>query len=87
MATEVLQTQVIQKAWEDASFREKLMTDPKSAIRDVLGVVIPDHIQIKTLEETPDQFFLVIPPDPPACSLHPRNLAQCGRMIVNAYLI
>lgn len=36
MATEVLQTQVIQKAWEDASFREKLMTDPKSAIRDVL---------------------------------------------------
>ncbi|MEC0180156.1 NHLP leader peptide family RiPP precursor [Paenibacillus peoriae] len=64
MATEVLQTQVIQKAWEDASFREKLMTDPKSAIRDVLGVVIPDHIQIKTLEETPDQFYLVIPPDP-----------------------
>lgn len=63
MATEVLQTQVIQKAWEDASFREKLMADPKSAIRDVLGVVIPDHIQIKTVEETSDQFYLVIPPD------------------------
>ncbi|MCC3382139.1 NHLP leader peptide family RiPP precursor [Paenibacillus farraposensis] len=64
MATEVLQTQVIQKAWEDASFREKLITDPKSAIRDVLGVMIPDHIQIKTLEETSDQFYLVIPPNP-----------------------
>ncbi|MDN4076570.1 NHLP leader peptide family RiPP precursor [Paenibacillus polymyxa] len=64
MATEVLQTQVIQKAWEDASFREKLMADPKSAIRDVLGVVIPDHIQIKTVEETSDQFYLVIPPNP-----------------------
>ncbi|WP_068498467.1 NHLP leader peptide family RiPP precursor [Paenibacillus kribbensis] len=77
MATEVLQTQVIQKAWEDASFREKLMTDPKSAIRDVLGVVIPDHIQIKTLEETSDQFYLVIPPAPSgvlAASQKPRSM-------------
>lgn len=64
MATEMLQTQVIQKAWEDVSFREKLLVDPKSAIREVLGVDIPDHIQLKTLEETPDQFYLVIPPDP-----------------------
>lgn len=77
MATEVLQTQVIQKAWEDASFREKLITDPKSAIRDVLGVVIPDHIQIKTLEETSDQFYLVIPPNPSgvlAASRKPRSM-------------
>ncbi|MDP4099026.1 NHLP leader peptide family RiPP precursor [Paenibacillus sp. P96] len=58
------QNQLIQKAWEDQAFREKLMQDPKAAIRELLGVVIPDHIQLKTVQETPDQLYLVIPPDP-----------------------
>jgi len=58
------QNQLIQKAWEDQAFRERLMEDPKAAIRELLGVVIPDHIQLKTVQETPDQLYLVIPPAP-----------------------
>ncbi|MFB5674241.1 NHLP leader peptide family RiPP precursor [Paenibacillus terreus] len=58
------QNQLIQKAWEDQAFREKLMEDPKAAIRELLGIVIPDHIQLKTVQETPDQLYLVIPPAP-----------------------
>ncbi|WP_436756461.1 NHLP leader peptide family RiPP precursor, partial [Streptomyces sp. URMC 124] len=60
MTTEaIFQTQLIQKAWEDPSFKAKLVRDPKSAIQEVLGVRIPDHIEVRTLEEQPNELYLV----------------------------
>ncbi|GAC41234.1 NHLP leader peptide family RiPP precursor [Paenibacillus popilliae] len=56
--------QIVQRAWEDATFKEKLVADPKSAIKEVLGISLPDHIQLTTVEETVDQYVLVIPPNP-----------------------
>ncbi|WP_422660081.1 NHLP leader peptide family RiPP precursor [Paenibacillus sp. EC2-1] len=65
MTTEaIFQTQLIQKAWEDPSFKAKLLSDPKSAIKEVLGVMIPDHIQVRTVEENSNELYLVIPPNP-----------------------
>lgn len=65
MTTEaIFQTQLIQKAWEDPSFKAKLLSDPKAAIKEVLGVWIPDHIQVKTVEEQAGELYLVIPPNP-----------------------
>lgn len=60
----LLQTQIIQKAWQDPSFKAKLLADPKAAIQEALGVIIPDHIKIKTVEENSDEFYLVLPPNP-----------------------
>ncbi|WHX48227.1 NHLP leader peptide family RiPP precursor [Paenibacillus woosongensis] len=60
----LLQTQIIQKAWQDPSFKAKLLADPKAAIQEALGVIIPDHIQVKTVEEHSDEFYLVLPPNP-----------------------
>ncbi|BFH11959.1 NHLP leader peptide family RiPP precursor [Paenibacillus melissococcoides] len=56
--------QIVQRAWEDATFKEKLLADPKAAIKELLGISIPDHIQLTTVEETSDQYVLVIPPNP-----------------------
>ncbi|MEK3731507.1 MULTISPECIES: NHLP leader peptide family RiPP precursor [Paenibacillus] len=65
MSTEaIFQTQLIQKAWEDPSFKAKLLSDPKAAIKEALGVLIPDHIQVRTVEEKSDELFLIIPPNP-----------------------
>ncbi|MCE5170611.1 NHLP leader peptide family RiPP precursor [Paenibacillus profundus] len=65
MSTEQLvRNQIVQKAWEDPSFRQKLLSAPKAAIKEVLGISIPEHIEIKAVEETKDQFVLVIPPNP-----------------------
>ncbi|MBO2944018.1 NHLP leader peptide family RiPP precursor [Paenibacillus sp. F411] len=65
MTTEaIFQTQLIQKAWEDPSFKAKLLADPRSAIKEALGVWIPDHIQVRTVEENSNEFYLVIPPNP-----------------------
>lgn len=60
----LLQTQIINKAWEDPSFKARLLTDPKTAIKEVLGVIIPEHIKLRAVEESSDEIYLVIPSSP-----------------------
>ncbi|KUP21615.1 NHLP leader peptide family RiPP precursor [Paenibacillus sp. DMB5] len=60
----IFKNQVIQKAWEDPGFKAKLLTDPKEALREALGINLPDHITLKTVEEGSNEFYLVIPPNP-----------------------
>ncbi|MBA9085470.1 peroxiredoxin [Fontibacillus solani] len=64
MATEALHNQVIQKAWQDPDFKAKLLADPKAAIQEALGIVIPEHISLKAVEENSNEFYLVLPPQP-----------------------
>ncbi|MDQ0087427.1 hypothetical protein J2T12_000821 [Paenibacillus anaericanus] len=59
-----LQTQVIQKAWQDPSFKAKLLSEPKAAIQEALGVILPDHIEIRAVEENSNEFYIVLPPNP-----------------------
>ncbi|EPY11573.1 MULTISPECIES: NHLP leader peptide family RiPP precursor [Paenibacillus] len=61
---QLFKNQIIHKAWEDPSFKERLLKDPKAAIKEVLGISIPDHVELTTQEETKDRFVLVIPPNP-----------------------
>ncbi|MEF3301638.1 NHLP leader peptide family RiPP precursor [Paenibacillus sp. GYB003] len=63
-AEELLKKQIIEKAWADPAFKQKLLDNPKEAIHDAFGVSIPDNIQVKAVEETPTEFYLVIPPNP-----------------------
>ncbi|MGG6314274.1 NHLP leader peptide family RiPP precursor [Paenibacillus macerans] len=60
----LLQSEVIQKAWQDPSFKAKLLSDPKAAIQEALGVILPDHIKVKAVEENSDEFYLVLPQNP-----------------------
>jgi hypothetical protein len=60
----ILRNQVIQKAWEDPSFKQRLLADPKSALKEALGVIIPDIVTLKAVEEGSNEFYLVIPPTP-----------------------
>jgi len=63
-AEEILKSQIIQKAWEDETFKKQLLSDPKTALKEAFGIDIPDNIQIKAVEETKEQFVLVIPSNP-----------------------
>lgn len=64
LSAEALKNQVIQKAWEDADFKQRLLTDPKAALQEVMGINLPDSITLKTVEEGSNEFYLVIPPSP-----------------------
>jgi hypothetical protein len=59
-----LRDKIIEKAWEDAEFKKQLLADPKAAIKDAFGIEVPDNVNIKALEESADNYYLVIPQNP-----------------------
>ena len=61
-----LREQIIQKAWADPEFKERLLANPESAIEDAFGIQIPDGYTLKVLEETDDTYYLVLPQSPAA---------------------
>lgn len=64
MSSEILKQKIVQKAWEDNSFRERLLSNPKAALKEAFGVDVPDHVGLKAIEETDTEFVLVIPANP-----------------------
>ncbi|RKN84131.1 NHLP leader peptide family RiPP precursor [Paenibacillus ginsengarvi] len=63
-ADQLLKQQIIEKAWSDPVFKQQLLNNPKQAIQDAFGVQIPNEIELKAVEETQTEFYLVIPPNP-----------------------
>jgi len=57
-----LTARLITKAMKDEVFRTALLTDPKAAIAQELGITIPPGIGICVHEETVDTLHLVLPP-------------------------
>jgi hypothetical protein len=55
-----LEAQVIAQAVQDPAFRVRLLADPKAVFAD-LGLNIPPGITIQALQETADQYYLVLP--------------------------
>lgn len=52
---------LIAKAQADASFRQALLSNPKTAIEKELGGTLPQNLQVKVVEETSDTLYLVLP--------------------------
>jgi hypothetical protein len=61
----------ITRSWTDERFKQKLLTDPRAALKEV-GVEVPKGVTIKVVENTADTQYLVLPP-PPA---HPGNVSM-----------
>ncbi|WP_307476175.1 NHLP leader peptide family RiPP precursor [Paenibacillus harenae] len=59
-----LQDQIIQKAWEDAKFKKKLLENPKAAVKDAFGTEIPDSFEVEVLEETSSKKYFILPQSP-----------------------
>ena len=53
---------VIGKANEDADFRARLLSNPKDAIQQAVGVTVPEGFTIKVHEEDSRTAHLVLPP-------------------------
>lgn len=81
MNCQAIESQLIEKAGADPTFRRRLLADPKSAMADLLGVALPPGMTITVLEEQPGQHYLVLPPAPPdldALPLDDLELALVG---------
>ena len=58
-----LRGHLMEKATADEAFRARLLSDPKAAIEEELGVTIPASLSIKVHEESGTTAHLVLPPD------------------------
>lgn len=53
---------LIDKASADSTFREKLKSDPKGAINELMGMDLPDELSITVHEEDESTLHFVLPP-------------------------
>lgn len=56
-----LSTQVADRAVTDPAFRAYVITDPRAAISAVLGVVIPEGVEISVHQSTPTHVHIALP--------------------------
>jgi hypothetical protein len=64
-----LEAHLIARAWRDEAFKQELLRDPKAALERELaqlapGATLPEHVQIRVLEETPTTRYLIMPAKP-----------------------
>jgi hypothetical protein len=62
MAQENQEQIIIEKAMRDASFRQRLLSDPRRALQEEFGITAPADVHIHVHEETPRDVHIVIPP-------------------------
>ncbi|MFZ5985748.1 MAG: NHLP leader peptide family RiPP precursor [Bacillota bacterium] len=62
MKPEKLREEIIKRALTDEEFKKRLLSDPKKTIEEEFNISTGD-VDIKVLEETEDQFYIVIPCD------------------------
>ncbi len=57
-----MRAKIVGKATEDANFRARLLSDPKRAISQELGVAIPASMAIEVHEDSDATAHLILPP-------------------------
>jgi hypothetical protein len=62
-----LEQQLIEKAMKDETFRKQLIENPIETIESEIGMKLPSGMNIKVLEEKPEEVYLVLP------MLHPSD--------------
>ena len=53
---------LLDKAAADSGFRLQLVNEPRAAIKDVLGIDLPDSIAVEVHEESATTAHVVLPP-------------------------
>ena len=59
-----IEKQIVDKAMRDQSFRQRLLNDPKRALKDAFGIDVPTGTNIHVHEESPHDIHLTIPAAP-----------------------
>jgi len=53
--------EVLRRATTDPAYREALKADPVKVLKEA-GVEVPEGVTYEVVENTPDKFYIVLPP-------------------------
>ena len=56
--------QIIDKSALDSDFRQQLLTNPKSAITEELGITMPESMNVQVHQSDMQTVHIALPPDP-----------------------
>ena len=56
-----MERRIVQRSIEDDAFRQRLIEDPKAAVKQELGSRLPEGVRVVTVEESADTIYLVLP--------------------------
>jgi hypothetical protein len=59
-----IEGKLINKAWQDETFKKELVTNPREVLVKELGLQIPETVEVKVFEETSNAIYLVLPMNP-----------------------
>jgi len=59
-----VEAQLAERAWQDEGFRRDLLENPRQIAERVLGISIPDDVNVHVHEETPNDLHFVLPMNP-----------------------
>jgi Nitrile hydratase, alpha chain len=63
MTRQEIETKLVAQAWQDDSFKEELINNPKSAFEQE-GIPLPESIEIRVVEESANCLYFVLPMKP-----------------------
>jgi len=58
-----IEGRVVRRAWADPAYRERLLDNPKAALAELLGVELPDSLEVRLVVERSDLLYIVLPVD------------------------
>lgn len=63
------EAKIVANAWRDASYKKRLLKNPKAVVQNELqeiepGVELPKDLNVAVHEESPEQYHLVLPRNP-----------------------
>jgi hypothetical protein len=58
-----IERRIVDRAQSDAEFRARLIEDPHGAVGELLGVALPESIEVVVVQERPDLMCVVLPVD------------------------
>ena len=56
-----MERRLINRSLEDEEFRQSLLADPKGTMEHELGSRLPESVEVRAVEETPEIIYLVLP--------------------------
>jgi len=59
-----MEQRIIQTSLEDDTFSQRLLDNPKATLEEELGTRLPEGVEVRAVEETPDTVFIVLPVRP-----------------------
>jgi hypothetical protein len=58
-----LERRIVARAQTDPEYRERLLCTPRAAVSELLGVELPERLEVTVVQERPDRLCIVLPVD------------------------